>query len=156
MSTKLTKNNIPMVDSQTLQLVLSTAGLYDNITHSVSTALTNKGYSSITPSLLSFLSALECGINYGSDIARNLGVSRQMVAKTVKDLCHVGYLEQINAKGKQKQIVFTKTGELLMSDTRLILSDMDSVLADKLGENSLEKVITVLQDIQKVITEKKD
>ena len=55
-----------------------------------------------TPTALSLLSTLECGINYDSEITRTLGVSRQMVTKTIKVLCLLKYLEQVDAVGKQK------------------------------------------------------
>ena len=88
-----------MVESKTLPLVQSCSSLADAVAFYLSFKLDEMGYVSITPSLLSFLSVLECGINYGSEIARTLGVSRQMVAKTVKELCRLGYLEQKGWKG---------------------------------------------------------
>lgn len=100
---------------------------------------------------MNFLSTLECGVNYGSEIARTLGVSRQMVAKTVKELCEANYLEQREALGKQKEIVFTKTGELLMSDARQLLADVDKILNKEIGQNKIESTVTHLQNIQKIV-----
>lgn len=128
MSTRFTQRGVPLVESQSLQLIQSASRLNDVITRYLSRRLGEKGYASLTPSLLSFLSILECGVNYGSEIARNLGVSRQMVAKTVKELCHLGYLEQKDSIGKQKEIHFTETGEYLMSDARQLLAEVDEVL----------------------------
>ena len=117
-----------MLESQSLQLIQSAQRLNDVMTQYISQRLVEKGYVSITPSLLSFLSVLECGVNYASEIARNLDVTRQMVAKTVKQLCQSGYLEQIDGTGKQKQIRFTETGEYLMSDARQLLAELDEIL----------------------------
>lgn len=128
MSTRFTKKGIPLVESQSLKLIQSASRLNDVITKYLSQRLVEKGFTSLTPSLLSFLSVLECGVNYGSEIARNLEVTRQMVAKTVKELCRLGYLEQINGTGKQKEIHFTELGERLMSDARQMLSDVDEIL----------------------------
>ena len=133
MSTKFTRKNIPMVDSQSLKLLQSAVKLNDVITKTVSNHLIEKGYTAVTPSLLSFLSILECGVNFGSEIARKLDVSRQMVAKTVKALCNLGYLEQKNGVGKQKEIHFTETGEQLMSDARQMLSDIDELILNHLN-----------------------
>ncbi len=99
MSTKLTEIGTPMTDSQSLQLVFTTAQVAEKITSHVACKLNQMGYDNITPSLLNFLSTMECGVNYGSEIARNLGVSRQMVAKTVKELCADGYLVQGDSVG---------------------------------------------------------
>lgn len=153
MSTRLTQNNIPMVESQALQLVLETGQVNDSIAHYLSNVLKNKGYKFASPSALSFLSALECGENYASEISRKLGVSRQMVAKTVKDLCIANYLEQVDGVGKQKKILFTETGELLMSDARKLLADVDNILTNELGQDTIAKTVKNLKAIQSVINQ---
>ena len=151
MSTRMTKKGSPMVESQSLQLVFSAAKMNEQIYQYLSNALAKKGYESATPSVLNFLSTLECGINYGSEIARNLGISRQMVAKTVKELCRVGYLEQIDGIGKQKQILFTDLGERLMSDSRQLLAELDAILCQKVGQLSLQETRKHLKDIQAAV-----
>jgi len=145
-----------MVESQSLQLVLKAAKVQEIISLYLSDSLKRKGYHYATPSILTFLSTLECGINYGSEIARDLGVSRQMVAKIVKELCNANYLEQQEGLGKQKQIIFTKTGELLMSDARRLLADVDKVLNQRIGETTLTTMVTQLECVQKSITELSD
>ena len=154
MSTRFTKNGVPLVESHSLQLIQSTARLNDEITHYLSQRLVEKGYTSLTPSLLSFLGILECGVNYGSEIARSLGVTRQMVAKTVKELCGLGYLQQKSGTGKQKEIHFTQTGEYLMSDARQLLADVDDVLFKGLERSDPTKVINELNAMVSVINEK--
>ena len=140
-----------MVESRSLQLTQSASRLNDVVVKYLSQRLIEKGYISLTPSLLSFLSILECGINYGSEIARNLGVTRQMVAKTVKELCHSGYLEQVDGVGKQKEIHFTESGERLMSDARLLLSEVDDFLSKHSGVSELEKIISEINAITESI-----
>ncbi|MEO9276084.1 MarR family transcriptional regulator [Marinomonas sp. 5E14-1] len=153
MSTKLTKEKPTMVESQALQLVLGASQVNDSIALYLSNYLKNKGYAFATPAALNFLSTLECGINYGSEIARNLGVSRQMVAKTVKGLCLAGYLEQVDGTGKQKEILFTETGELLMSEARQLLAEVDSRLSKQLSEESINTTIESLNQIQALMME---
>jgi len=153
MSTRLTTNDVPMVESETLKLVIGAGQVNDSISQYLSNTLKSNGYKFASPSALNFLSALECGVNYASEIARNLGVSRQMVAKTVKELCLAGYLEQLSGVGKQKKIVFTITGELLMSDARKLLAEIDHTLNDKLGENSIASTVKNLNAIQELISQ---
>jgi len=136
-----------MADSQSLELVLAAAGVYDRITDYVAQRLKSQGYEDVSPSTLNFLRALDCGVNYGSDIARRLQVSRQMVAKTVKELCRLGYLEQVPGKGKQKQIVFTTAGEQLMAEVRVILAQLDGLLHEQVGEQELGDAIATLDAI---------
>ncbi|MDO7083455.1 MarR family transcriptional regulator [Pseudocolwellia sp. AS88] len=156
MSTRLTRKGTPMVESQSLKLALGASQVNDLISKYLSNALKEKGYKFASPSALSFLSTLECGVNYASEIARNLGVSRQMAAKTVKELCLAGYLEQLDDVGKQKKIVFTQTGELLMSDARQLLADMDKILNQKLGNNVITTTVDNLNKIQTTIRKLSD
>ena len=156
MSTRLTSQGTPMVESQALKLVLGASQVHELTTHYLSNSLKRKGYKAVSPSVLNFLSTLECGVNYGSEIARNLGVSRQMVAKTVKELTRRGYLEQVDGVGKQKEILFTKTGELLMSDARKILADIDKVLNKQLGQNSVKTTVSSLDRIKDVLAQLND
>jgi len=148
MSTRLTQKGVAMIDSQALQLVLGAAQVNNLISQYLTKSLKNKGYMLVTPASLSFLSTLECGVNYGSEIARDIGVSRQMVAKTVKGLCLAGYLEQKDDVGKQKKIVFTDAGELLMSEARQLLAGIDKVLKTELSEGALAATVTNLNSIQ--------
>jgi DNA-binding MarR family transcriptional regulator len=147
MSTRFTSKGTPMIDSYALQLVLGAAQVSDSISRYLSVTLKNMGYKFATPSALNFLSTLECGVNYGSEIARNLGVSRQMAAKTVKGLCLAGYLEQVDDIGKQKKITFTETGEQLMSEARKLLADIDKTLNAQLSERSISTTISNLNEI---------
>jgi len=148
MSIRFTQKGTPMVDSQALQLALGAAQVNDLISRYLSKCLNNKGYKFATSSTLNFLSTLECGVNYGSEIARNLGISRQMVAKTVKGLCLAGYLEQVDDIGKQKKIIFTETGEQLMSDARQLLADIDKTLNAQQSEGSIASTISNLNEIR--------
>lgn len=156
MSTRLTKKDIPMVDSKALQLVLGASQVSELITGHLSKSLQKMGYKAATPATLSFLSMLECGVNYGSELARKLGVSRQMVAKTVKELCFAGYLEQVDGTGKQKEILFTATGELLMSDARKLLADMDKTLSKQLGDKPFANTVNNLANIRDVMMQLND
>lgn len=154
MSTKFTQRKTPMVESQTLQLSTQARLLNDVLVRYVTQQLVDKGYESITPSLLSFLSILECGVNHGSEIARDLGVSRQMVAKTVKELCRLSYLEQVDGTGKQKDILFTEEGEHLISDARQLLYDVDGELCQHLGDKNIADIIEQLSSITNLVDKK--
>lgn len=147
MSTRFTNSGAPMTDSQALRLVLSTAAVHEKITEHVADKLKEKGYIGVSPSVLTFLSALDCGVNYGSEIARRLKVTRQMVAKTVKELCRIGYLKQITGPGKQKQILYTASGEKLIAEVRQLLAEMDKTLYKKIGKATLDEIILTLDTI---------
>jgi DNA-binding MarR family transcriptional regulator len=140
-----------MVDSRSLQLALATAAVRDRITDYVAAMLTRRGYRDVSPAMLNFLGALDCGVNYASEIARNLNVSRQMVAKTVRELGQAGYLEQQRGSGKQKQILFTAQGERLMSDVRQCLAELDAALGREVSARALNGTVRTLEAIASVV-----
>ncbi|AWB65826.1 MarR family transcriptional regulator [Saccharobesus litoralis] len=142
-----------MVESLSLNLVMISSRMNHLISEHLANTLTNKGFPAATSSTLNFLSALECDVNYGSEIARKLGVSRQMVAKTVKEMVRLGYLEQLDGVGKQKQIVFTELGEQLMASARQTLAELDDLLLNEPSINNLTNTINELRTVQKIVSE---
>lgn len=151
MSTKFTNNPPSMIGSNALQLFLGTTQINLLISKYVSNALAQRGYQSITPAMLQFLSTLECGVNYASEIARQLGVSRQMVTKTVKELSQAGYLQQIQGPKRQKQIQFTEEGECLIAEARQILMKLDQDILKEMDETSIQKTLENLRTIQSLL-----
>ncbi len=151
MSIELTNKKPSMVDSQTLKLVQSSAQVSQLAASYLSKQLKAKGYSEATTTNLNFLSTLECGVNYASELARSMGVSRQMIAKNVKQLCLAGYLKQENDIGKQKKILFTYLGEQLMSDARQLLAEVDELLIQQEGKEFITETIASLEHIQNLL-----
>ena len=79
-----------------------------------------------------------------------------MVAKTVRELCTNGYLQQVPGTGKQKQILFTSSGELLISDARQILADIDQQLAVQVGRKSIIATVQGLAAITALLGQLND
>lgn len=94
MTVSFTERGTPLAESDTLTLVQTSGMVKDRISEVAAARLRDRGYADVSASLLGFLGALDCGVNFGSDIARRLDISRQMVAKTVKELSEAGYLVQ--------------------------------------------------------------
>ncbi len=149
---RVTDSGVAMVDSRSLQLVLAAAQVQELAGHQLAAALRAKGYEGVSGASLGFLAALECGVNYASEIARRLQVSRQMVAKKVKELSRTGYLEQLAGAGKQKQIRFTARGEQLMADARLELAQLDRRLEQQLSKAGLAATVAGLAEAQKLLS----
>lgn len=147
MSTRFTERGVALVDSVSLQLVLRSAQISDLAGVLIAKRLACLGYEGLSSSHLNFLGAMDCGVNFGSDIARRLGVSRQMVAKTVKHLCSLEYLEQQEGQGRQKEIHFTVRGENLMADARKVIATFDQSL---LASISVEEMDTFLNNLNTI------
>ncbi len=140
-----------MVDSRSLQLASLSAAVRDRVVRWVAEGLRADGFHDASPSTLEFLDALDCGVNVASDIARTLGVSRQMVAKTVKELCQLEYLTQEEGKGRQKKIVFTPRGETLMARVRQRLQELDTVIDAEIGSRRLDDALASLDALVRLL-----
>lgn len=147
MSTWFTQRGVRMVDSRSLRLVFAAADARAAIVGYVAAELRCLGHEDVSPPVLDFLGVLECGTNVASEVARSLGVSRQMVGKTVKELGRRGYLEQVDGPGRQKAIVFTERGERLMGEVRRVLADLDEKLGAGLGPDRLDDTLATLEAV---------
>jgi len=144
MTVSFTERGTPLAESDTLTLVQTAGMVKDRISEVAAARLRDRGYEDVSAALLGFLGALDCGVNFGSDIARRLNISRQMVAKTVKELSEAGYLIQGTGPGKLKPIEFTLKGEKLMSEVRQILAEMDRELNKTAGKKNLKDLVREL------------
>ncbi len=90
MSTKLTTSKAQpayeMADSRSLRLVHLASNFERRVQKWLVDLLHSRGFTGLTQSQLSFLGALDCGPNSASQIANDLGITRQAVHKTVKEL----------------------------------------------------------------------
>lgn len=151
-SSKLTKSKPPqppMVESKALSLSFALAAAREAIVAHASKALRAKGHAAATPSTLHFIGQLDCGINQASEIARRLGVSRQMVSRTAAELAELGLLriETDPETRNQKIIRFTTEGERLVAEARRALADLDRALARAAPANDLDRLLEALHRI---------
>lgn len=124
-----------MVESHSLSLVFLLGEAQDALMAHVAGQLDARGHTGVTTSALGFLGQLDCGVNYASAIAEKLGVSRQMIAKTVAEMERKRWLEQgaDPARRNRKVIRFTCEGERLMADARQVLAELDAQCERKCG-----------------------
>ena len=109
--------------------------------------LESDGFADLTGSQLEFLGALDCGPNHASNLARVLGVSRQAVHKTVRELERAGWLttEPDEKIGNQRVITFTAEGERMMAAARQHFSDLDKALFKEFDEEALAEMRRLLE-----------
>lgn len=154
MSTKLTKSNnkspvagYELLDSHSLVLTQSVRGFQSRITSWLIEQLARDGFENLTASQLSFLGSLDCDKNHAANLARALGISRQAVHKTVRELERLGWLSTVPDEnfGNQKMIIFTLEGERMMASARQLFFDLDKVLLKQFGEKGLQNLEKFLQ-----------
>ena len=150
MSTRLTRKSpaagYDLVDSQALALTQSSEAFRDRMVKWLLLRLEDDGFQGLKTNQLSFLGSLDCGVNYAAELARVLGISRQAVHKTVRELEPAGWLTTRPDRqlGNQRVIVFTDEGERMMSLARAHFLELDNQLVKKFGKKRLA-------DIQKLL-----
>jgi DNA-binding MarR family transcriptional regulator len=152
MSTKLTTSNTSpayeMADSRSLRLVHLASSFEKRAQKWLVDLLHSRGFDELTQSQLNFLGALDCGPNNASQIANDLGITRQAVHKTVKELESAGWLES-NAdpiRRNQRIITFTDEGERMMSEARALFKQLDERLFADWSSTQIDAVFALLQN----------
>lgn len=151
MSTKLTRTGgqpaYEMAESRSLKLVHLATNFERRAQKWLVDLLHDRGFSGLTPSQLNFLGALDCGPNNASKIADDLGISRQAVHKTVKELEKCGWLqsEADQILRNQRVITFTVEGERMMSEARALFKELDDKLFAGWDPERIEAVFNLLQ-----------
>lgn len=136
MSTKFTRQATKGPPPPPLTVLLQTASEW--VSHSLLTILRGRGHTYLTPSHIMLLGNLDCGTTYASAAAARLGISRQAVYRTVRELEEMDILRLENATDRrnQKEIVMTDAGKALANDARAALAEIEATLADRIGAES--------------------
>ncbi len=151
MSTKLTKKSpiagFELVDSKALILTQLSGGFRDRMVNWLLSQLKEDGFKTLKANQLTFLGTLDCGVNYAAELARLLGVSRQAIHKTLRELEHAGWLETKpdEVHGNQRVIVFTAEGERMMAQARAHFLKLDQLLAAQFSAQELANLEKLLE-----------
>lgn len=151
MSTKMTTIDASpayeMADSRSLRLVHLTSNFERRVQKWLVDLLHARGFIDLTQSQLSFLGALDCGPNSASQIATSLGITRQAVHKTVKELEIRGWLtsEADPIRRNQRIITFTDEGERMMSEARALFKELDDRLFAGWDPERIDTVFALLK-----------
>jgi len=98
--------------------------------------MARRGHDRLTPAHMMFLAHLDCGETHASAVARRLGVSRQAVYRTTRELQALGILmlENDPERGNQKIIQMTQSGKAVINDALACLREVEEALRARLGE----------------------
>lgn len=86
----------------------------------------------ITAAQLTFFGALDCGSTHATGVATRLGISRQAVSRTARELQEQGLLILQPEAGRMNQnlMVMTEKGETLARAGRAALAEIESRLGE--------------------------
>lgn len=113
----------------TVLLVRAERAVMDHLLASLSAE-----FPGVTAAHLAFFGALDCGVTHASAAASRLGISRQAVSRTVRELVDLGLIDPMEATGQggRSRITMTPKGEALALSGRACLA----ALEDRLGPGS--------------------
>lgn len=144
MSTKFTFDELP--DEIELPLGQLLISAHQWVTQGLVHLMKKRGHSDLASAHLTFLSNLDCGVTHASAVARRMGISRQGVYKSTRELQRLGVLElKTDPDDKRQKIIsMTKLGEKVANDARASLAEVEALLCDRIGESDLAKLSTIL------------
>lgn len=104
--------------------------------------LASRGWTPISRSQSTVMMNVIAGANRASDIARNLGLTRQAVHVTINQMIEAGLveLEDDPADGRVKRIVLTKEVEPMRRDARRAIDLLVAELAGRIGEQDVRNL----------------
>ncbi len=107
-----------------------------------------RGYTDITESHLMLLGNLDCGTTYAAAIAQRMGVSRQAIYRTVRELqaLDVLRLEDDPERGNQKLVVMTERGFRLVTQARAALGEIEATLDKRIGAEAVRGLREALEN----------
>lgn len=140
----LTKNKIQKFAPPQLGQLLMQAQQW--VTMSLLNLMAERGHQKLTAAHLMFLNNLDCGLTHASEVARRMGVTRQAVFRSTRELQKLGVLmlETDAIRKTQKIIRMTDQGQKAILDARACLAKIEKALGKRLGKKDLESLSSIL------------
>ena len=107
------------------------------------TFLQSRGWDEVTRSQSMIMAKVVIGVHKPSDIARNLGISRQAVHTTINQMIAMGMLELRDDKHDQraKVVVVSEKGRAMGRDADLAMAEMSAELRRRIGSRNVDNLI---------------
>ncbi|PZQ60700.1 MAG: MarR family transcriptional regulator [Phenylobacterium zucineum] len=108
--------------------------------------LRSRGWPEVTRPQSMVMTHIVLGVNRPSDIARNMGVSRQAIHTTINQMVDLGIvvLSDDPTNGRVKIVTPTNLGETMRADAQQAMFVQAEELAQRLGEADLRKLTEIL------------
>ena len=120
-----------------LTVLLQTASHW--VMQGLMAALAAKGYTGLTETHLTLLGNLDCGTTHASAVAQRIGLSRQAIYRTIREMEAMSYLELQDDPNRrnQKLVVMTDAGMRLALDARAALAKVEETLGQRVGGKAI-------------------
>jgi len=115
-----------------------------------------RGWSQVTRPQSMVMSNVVIGVHKPSDIARNLGISRQAVHTTINQMVELGMLElrDDDEDGRAKIVALTPLGAQMREDANRVMGDLQAELRRRIGSRNVDNLMKAFsQDWGAPVTE---
>ena len=108
--------------------------------------MAERGHAEFTVAHLMFLANLDCGVTHAALVARRLGITRQAVYRTTRELQNLGVLslESDPQRRNQKVIGMTPRGLKVVSVARSCLDAVEAAIRDRIGQRDFDRLTLIL------------
>ena len=108
--------------------------------------LHDRGWPDVSRSQSMVMTNIVSGIVRPSDIARNLGVSRQAIHSTINQMEKLGILQlDVDPQDRRHVIAsLTETGQMMRRDAQLAMDSLTSQISSLLGQEKFDALLDAL------------
>jgi DNA-binding MarR family transcriptional regulator len=108
--------------------------------------MSKKGHKELTIAHLMFIANLDCGVTHAALVSRRMGVTRQAVFRTTRELQALDVLKLENDPKlrNQKIISMTPLGNQVAMDARACMAEIESKMASQIGSSNFELLKSIL------------
>jgi DNA-binding MarR family transcriptional regulator len=102
-----------------------------------------RGWNQVTRPQSMVMTNVVIGVHKPSDIARNLGISRQAVHTTINQMVELGMLELRGDKedGRSKIVALTPLGIQMREDANKVMNDLHAELRRRIGTRNVDNLM---------------
>lgn len=102
-----------------------------------------RGWNQVTRPQSMVMANVVMGFHKPSDIARNLGISRQAVHTTINQMVELGMLElrEDAEDGRAKIVALTNLGHDMRQDADKVMGDLQAELRRRIGNRNVDNLI---------------
>lgn len=108
--------------------------------------MAERGHAEFTVAHLMFLANLDCGVTHASLVARRLGITRQAVYRTTRELQELDVLalESDPQRRNQKVIRMTPRGLKVVAVARACLDEVEAAVRERIGHRDFDRLASIL------------
>lgn len=109
--------------------------------------LHERGWPDVSRSQSMVMTNIVSGIVRPSDIARNIGISRQAIHSTINQMEKLGILQlKVDSKDRRHVILeLTETGKQMRRDAQLAMDSLTTQISNILGQEKFDSMLDALE-----------